>query len=333
MMIRAFYYYGHAFQFTDSNTINAAIGFFAIFWAFASVFTGLILYKKRKMAAGIMLVPLLLSLNSEVIAQQRIVSLAPSCTEIVAGLGLQQNLVGITNNTDYPPEVLHLPVVGSYVDLNLEAILSLQPDVIVGTSDGNPPEILQRLRDLKMQIAVLNLTTYRNIQDSILQLGKMLDHEKEARQIVSQMQQVSDCIHKKTAGVMRPSVLFVYESYPIVTAGKNTFTDELIQMAGGRSITHEVIIQYPRLTIENIIARDPEVIIESSMDPNAEMKLKVQWWKQYPMICAVKNNRVYILPSKNLDRPSQRIVIGLQQLSRTLHPDLFATDTCLEQEP
>ncbi len=334
MLVRALYFYGRAFQFTESAKINAAIAFFAILWALASVCTGLFLYKKRKTAASVLILfAFLIPLDMEASSPDRIVSLAPSCTEIIAGLGLHEKLVGITSHTDYPPEILNLPVVGSYVDLNLEAIVSLKPDLVVGTSDGNPPAILQRLRVLSIALEVLNLTSYRNIQSSILQLGKTVGRQTEAEKLVFQMQHVSDCISKKKDGKKRPSILFVYESYPIVTAGGGTFTDELIEMAGGRSITHEVSISYPRLTIENVIASNPEVIIESRMDPNFEKQSKLEWWKQYPTIRAVKEKRVYVLPSKNLDRPSQRIVYGFQQLARTLHPESFMADTCLEPKP
>jgi iron complex transport system substrate-binding protein len=260
---------------------------------------------------------------------QRIVSLAPSCTEIIAGLKLQNKLVGITQHTDYPSEVLNLPVVGSYVNLNLEAIVSLKPDLVLATDDGNPPEIIERLKQLSVPVFVLKLRTYEDIKQSILALGKFLGAEENAKQQVDLMSRVASCIKTKTSTIKKPSVLFVYESYPIVTAGARTFTDELIQMAGGESITHDVKISYPRLTIENIIAKDPDIIIESSMDPSAEKEQKMRWWKQWGSLTAVKRDRVYLLESKNLDRPSQRIVYGFLQLARTLHPEQLPDNSCL----
>lgn len=261
---------------------------------------------------------------------ERIVSLAPSCTEIVAGLGLQKKLVGITEHTDYPPEILNLPVVGSYVNLNLEAIVSLKPDLVIATDDGNPAAVIEKLQQLSIPVFVLNLRTYEKIQESILALGKFLGREKEARMQVDFMESTAKCVHEKTKNVKKPFVLFVYESYPFVTAGEGTFTDQLIQMAGGESITHDVKISYPRLTIENVLAKNPDVVIESSMDPALEKELKLEWWKQWPMLDAVKQNRVYVLESKNLDRPSQRIVYGFMQLAKTLHPELLQDDACLK---
>jgi iron complex transport system substrate-binding protein len=263
---------------------------------------------------------------------QRIVSLAPSCTEILAGLKVQSKIVGITEHTDYPSEVLNLPVVGSYVNLNLEAIVSLKPDLVVATDDGNPLEIVKRIQEFSIPVFVLKLRTYEGIQQSILALGKFLNAEANAREQVDLMARVADCIRTKTYSAKKPSVLFVYESYPIVTAGAGTFTDQLIEMAGGKSITHDVKISYPRLTIENIIAKDPDIIIESSMDPNAEEEVKLSWWKQWGVLTAVRQNRVFLLDSTNLDRPSQRIVRGFLQLARTLHPQQLSDDTCLTKQ-
>jgi iron complex transport system substrate-binding protein len=260
---------------------------------------------------------------------QRIVSLAPACTEIVAGLGMASQLVGITQHTNYPPEVLRLPVVGSYVNPNLESIVSLKPDLVVATDDGNPEAVLNRLKELSVPLIVLNLRTYENIQDSIRSLGKMLGREKEAAVQASDMKDVAGCISERTKNAPRFSVLFVYESYPIMTAGRGTFTEQLVAMSGGKLITHDVAISYPTLTIENVIAKNPQIIIETSMDPNVEEKSKIAWWKQWPMIEAVKNRRVHVLESTHLDRPSQRIVLGLSLLASTLHPELFAKDNCL----
>jgi iron complex transport system substrate-binding protein len=261
-------------------------------------------------------------------APERIVSLAPSCTEIIAALGLQEKLVGITEHTDYPPEVLNLPKVGSYVNLNLEAIAMLRPDLVVATEDGNPEETINSLQKLSIPVYVLKLRTYETIQDSILSLGKFVGRKKEADIAVESMRSVASCISDKTSRTKRFSVLWVYDQYPIVSAGRDTFTNQLIQMAGGDSITADVSISYPRLTIENVIARNPDVIVVTSMDPSRDRKEREEWWNKWSMIHAVKNKRVYVMQSSLLDRPSPRVVYGLAQLAKTFHPEVFSSDSC-----
>ena len=260
---------------------------------------------------------------------QRIVSLAPSCTEIIAALGLQDKLVGITEHTDYPPEILNLPKVGSYVNLNLEAIAMLRPDLVIATEDGNPEETINSLQKLSIPVYVLKLRTYETIQDSILSLGKFVGRKKEADIAVESMRSVASCISDKTSRTKRFSVLWVYDQYPIVSAGRDTFTNQLIQMAGGDSITADVSISYPRLTIENVIARNPDVIVVTSMDPSRDRKEREEWWNKWSMIHAVQNKRVYMMQSSLFDRPSPRIVYGLAQLAKTFHPEVFSNDSCL----
>lgn len=345
MIVRAMYYYGHAFQFTDSHTANAVIGFFAIIWAAGSVITGLALYIRKKREVLLLIFFIFIfcqGAHSETdmlgrqvslkTAPQRIVSLAPSCTEIIAALGLQDKLVGITEHTDYPPEVLNLPKVGSYVNLNLEAIAMLNPDLVIATEDGNPEEIVNSLQKLSIPVYVLKLRTYETIQDSIFSLGKFLGRQKEAEIVVENMKSVAACISGKTNGAKRFSVLWVYDQYPIVSAGRDTFTNELIQMAGGDSITGDVSISYPRLTIENVIARNPNVIVVTSMDPSRDRKEREEWWNKWSMIDAVQNKRVYVMQSGLLDRPSPRIVYGLAQLARTFHPEIFSGDPCIGKD-
>jgi cobalamin transport system substrate-binding protein len=265
-------------------------------------------------------------------APNRIVSLAPSCTEIIAVLGLQKKLVGITEHTDYPPEVLDLPKVGSYVNLNVELILSLRPDLVIATDDGNPEEVIEKLDEFSVPVFVLNLRTYEDIENSVRKLGDFLGNAPNAEAAVRQMRSVASCISDKTKHVERPSVLWIYDMNPIVSAGNDTFTNELIQMAGGASMTGDVSISYPRVAIESVIAKNPQIIVITTMDPFGDGNEKRQWWNQWTMIRAVQNKRVYLMDSKNLDRPSPRIVYGFMQLARVLHPEIFPDDACLSNQ-
>jgi len=263
-------------------------------------------------------------------APKRIVSLAPSCTEIIAVLGLQDKLVGITEHTDYPPEVLNLPKVGSYVNLNVESILSLQPDLVIATDDGNPEEVIEKLEEFSVPVFVLKLRTYEDIENSIQRLGEFVGKSENAAKAVQQMRSVALCISEKTKNVEHPSVLWIYDMNPIVTAGKDTFTNELLEMAGAVSITDDVSISYPRVAIETVIAKNPQVIVITTMDLSSDGKEKSEWWNQWPMIRAVQDKRVYLVESKNLDRPSPRIIFGFMQLARLLHPEIFPNDSCLD---
>lgn len=264
---------------------------------------------------------------------KRIVTLAPSCAEIVGGLGLGDAIVGVTSYTDWPPRTKSLPQVGSYVNVNVEAVVALRPDLVVATDDGNPAAALRRLQRVGVRVVTLRLRDYDDIQRSILSLGAMTGRDAEGRRAVAEMRRVAACVAERTRTSARPRVLFAYQLGPIVSAGKGTFTDQLLAMSGADSITKDVVQSYPHMTIESIVARAPEVIVVSSMNPATDADRWKAWLKKWPPLPAVRNGRVHLVDSTNLDRPSQRIVHGLTLLARTIHPELFAHGECTAALP
>ncbi len=259
---------------------------------------------------------------------QRIVTLAPACAEIVGGLGLGEAIVGVTDYTDWPPRTKSLPKVGSYVNVNVEAVAALRPDLVVATDDGNPPAALQRLERAGLRLVTLRLRDFDDIQRSILSLGAITGRDAEGRRAVAEMRRVAACVAQRTRAAARPRVLFAYQFAPIVSAGRGTFTNQLLAMSGADSITKDVAQPYPRMSIESIVARAPDVIVVSSMDPEADAQRWNAWLKKWPPLPAVRSGRVHLIDSTNLDRPSQRIVRGLTLLARTIHPALFARGEC-----
>lgn len=330
MVIRAMYYWFHSFQFTDSSGVNAAVGFMAICWALLSVLSGVLLYRRSgtALAASLVLIGLVGPAGATPAAPERIVTLAPSCAEIVAGLGLGDAIVGVTDYTGWPERTRALPKIGSYVNVNVEAIAALRPDLVVATDDGNPPAALRRLERAGFRVVTLKLRDFAQIQTSIMSLGALVGREPEARREVAKMRRVAECVARRTDSVERPRVLFAYQMAPVVSAGNGTFTDELLAMSGAESITHDVSQSYPRMSIESIVARAPDVMIVSTMNPRADADRWNQWLSKWPPLPAVRNGRVHLIDSTNLDRPSQRIVLGLLLLARTIHPELFARGEC-----
>ncbi|HEY6140465.1 MAG TPA: cobalamin-binding protein [Thermoanaerobaculia bacterium] len=333
MIIRAMYYWFHAFQFTESSAANAAIGFVAIGWALLSVVSGLLLYRRGSSAAAAVLLLLGAGQAGAATAPKRIVTLAPSCGEMVAGLGLGDAIVGVTEYTDWPARAKTLPKVGSYVQLNIEAIVALKPNLVIATDDGNPPATLRRLERAGLRVVTLTLRDFAGIQQSMLRLGAITGRTAEARRAVAEMTRVADCVAARTRTAKKPRVLFAYQLAPIVSAGKGTFTTELLAMAGADSITANVAQSYPRLTSESIVASAPEVIVVSSMSPETDAERWRNWLNRWSTIPAVKNRRVHMIDSTNIDRPSQRIVHGLTLLARTIHPTLFARGECKADLP
>lgn len=279
-------------------------------------------------SARLALVALLFAAFAANAAPKRIVTLAPACAEIVAALGLSGAIVGVTEYTDWPPRAKTLPIVGSYVKLNVEAILALRPDLVVATDDGNPPATLQRLQRAGLRVVTLTLRDFAGIQRSLLSLGNATGRTAEARRAVAEMKRVAECVAARTKNARKPRVLFAYQLAPVISAGKGTFTSELVAMSGAESITRDVAQSYPRLDVESIVARAPEIIVVTSMDPKTEGEKWMPWARRWLPVPAVRNDRVHLIDGTNVDRPSQRIVHGLTLLARTIHPTLFARGEC-----
>lgn len=258
----------------------------------------------------------------------RIVTLSPACAEVVAGLGWGDRIVGVSDYTDYPKAAASLPSVGSYVNPSLETIVSLKPDLVVATSDGNPPPMLERLRAFGIDVFVLDLRRWGSIRKTIVELGSQYGQEDRARAMVGEMERVTGCIGREIEGRVRPRVLFAFDLDPAISPGLDAFTNELVRLAGGDSVTEGASTPYPRLTVEQIIALAPEVIVASTMDPSAQLEAWQDWLGEWKAIPAIRDGRLHLVDGSNLDRPSQRVIIGVRKLVDVLHPGALPNDAC-----
>ncbi|MGD8833950.1 MAG: ABC transporter substrate-binding protein, partial [Desulfobacteraceae bacterium] len=196
---------------------------------------------------------------------QRIVALAPSITEIVFALEQQHRLKGVSRFSDFPTEAKHYPKVGSYVHLDLERIVALQPDICIGIKDGNPLAVVERLDAMGIPFFSVDPINLESVMKSILAVGDLLDATAKARSIVVRMRRRIDAVKQKTRGVGRKPGVFVQIGIsPIVSAGSATFINELITLAGGTNLAAGAN-PYPRFSREQVISLGPEVIVISSM--------------------------------------------------------------------
>ena len=253
---------------------------------------------------------------------QRVVSLAPSITEIVFALDQGHRLQGVTTYSDFPPEAVKLPKVGSYVHLDLEKIVALKPDLCIAIKDGNPRVIAQRLESLKIPVYAVDPNNLETIMKTVLEIGTLLNAKGRANQLVQNMdlriQKVKSLVAKTTH---RPRVFLQIGVSPIVSAGTHTFIHELIVIAGGTNLSAGPI-PYPRFSREKVLALSPEIIIITSMARSAVFeKVKAEWGK-WPNMPAVRNQRIYVEDSNFFDRPTPRLVDGLELLIRLIHPEL-----------
>ncbi|MBC2711799.1 MAG: cobalamin-binding protein [Desulfosarcina sp.] len=254
---------------------------------------------------------------------QRIVSMAPSITEIVFALDLSNRLVGATQFSDYPPAVKALPKVGSYVHLDVEKIVALHPDLCIAVKDGNPISVVSKLESVGIPVYAVDPINLDAVMDTLLELGRLLDVNDRAKAIVAEMADRIQRVQQRVSGASnRPAVFFQIGISPIVSVGTKTFIHELIVMAGGTNLAHGKT-PYPRFSKEQVIVLRPEVIIITSMARMAVFEQVKADWQQWRELPAVKNDRIYLVDSNVLDRPTPRLVDGLELLAQLIHPDRF----------
>ena len=254
---------------------------------------------------------------------KRIISLAPNITEILFDLGLDEEIVGVSIYSNFPEKAKTRPRVGSYISLDYEKIISLRPDLIIATGVGNTREMVERLQKWGFPTYVIFPKNLDGILLSIDQIGQVVDRREEALKIIQDMKRRRAKIINLTQNVPRTRVFLQIGEAPIVTVGKGSFADDLIRLAGGENVAGDEKKMYPRFGMEEILKRAPEVIIISSMNPSADYGKILQDWSRWKTIPAVKNGRIHLIDSDLIDRPSPRIIDGLEEMARILHPERF----------
>jgi iron complex transport system substrate-binding protein len=254
---------------------------------------------------------------------EKIVSLAPSITETLCFLNLGERIVGVTQFSNYPEESKTKAKVGSYINLNVEKIVSLNPDLIIGIADGNKKESVDILEAFGYPVYAVNPRCVKDIFRTIENIGEITGSMDRARELVGELRNRMHMVETRTRGAKIPRVFFQIGINPLITVGKNTFHNDLTRMAGGVNISGEEKERYPRYSLENVLLKAPEVIIISSMHRGGGFDRKKEEWMKWKSLPAVKNERIYIIDSDLVDHPSPRIIDGLEELARLIHPELF----------
>ena len=253
----------------------------------------------------------------------RIIALAPSITEIIYDLGQEKRIVGVTQYSTYPLEAGSLPRVGSYVRLDIEKIVALKPDLCLATKDGNPKHIVDKIVSLGIPVYVVNPRNLQQIMDTITRLGSLLHAEQAAADLVSDMAKRIGRIQAQVKrGSYKPRVFFQIDAEPLFSAGTDTFIHELIELAGGINTTAGDV-SYPRYSWEDIIVLQPDIVLISSMAGGLAPEYLVNSWKRWNLLSAVKNDRIFVVDAELFDRPTPRLVDGLEVIAAIIHPELF----------
>jgi iron complex transport system substrate-binding protein len=249
----------------------------------------------------------------------RLVSIAPSVTETLYELGLGNLLVGDTDYCDYPPQARAVPHVGGMLNPNLEKIVALKPDLVLGTDEANRRETADQLEHLGIPLYGVTAHTVDGTIKSLEDLGHILDWDQPTQTMVASLRARVAAVDKQVQGQPRLKVLFVVWYRPLITAGSQTFISNVIQRAGGISISDDMKTEWPHMGLEDVLSRAPDVILfpqTEAFAPGLDEFQKLPGWRD---LAAVKNHRIYLV-SETIMRPSPRLIDALEELANILHP-------------
>jgi iron complex transport system substrate-binding protein len=255
----------------------------------------------------------------------RIVSLVPSVTESAFALGGEDRLVGVSDFCDWPPAARRKPRVGGMVNPSLEAIVALKPDLVVGTDEGNREETFLQLRRLGIPVYVVHAHRVAEMYDLIERVGELTGRQAAVAPLVDGVRRRIDAVRAAVKARPIPRVLYVLWPDPLLVPGRDSHLTELIELAGGRSITAEERVQYVRFSIEAAVARAPEVIVlaDHSSGASTAGRAAPERWQALTSVPAIRAGRLYSVDLSILHRYGPRVPEGLEILARLIHPEAF----------
>jgi len=249
---------------------------------------------------------------------ERIISLAPSNTEILFALGLGDKVVGVTSWCDYPPEALAKEQVGEYDTPDMEKIVALNPDLIL-VSYGTSMEVINGMVELGLTVFGIKSTDLDDVLNDIRTIGEITDKEIEAQALTAEMENRIQAVTDQTTELeQRPKVFYLFDTYGgLWTVGQGTFIHELIEKAGGVNICQN-LTGYTTITLEEVIARNPEIIIAGEWAYDWAINAT-----ELASTNASQTDRIFTCDDDLVQRPGPRLIDGLEWFAYFIHPEVF----------
>lgn len=258
---------------------------------------------------------------------ERLISLAPSITEILFAIGAGEQVVGVTSFCNYPEEATTRQVVGGFDSstISIEQIVALEPDLVF-VEDHLQQSVIDALDQVGIPVMAVAARTVPGVYENIVLVGQVTGHVAEAEQVAAAMQERIDAVAARVESIpleQRPAVFWEMWDEPLMTAGPETFTSQIIELAGGVNLFADVTENYPQVSMEEVVQRNPAVIMSS--DSMGE-KLTVEQVSQRPgwaEVDAVRDERIYLLNGDISSRAGPRLADAVEAAARALYPDLF----------
>jgi iron complex transport system substrate-binding protein len=259
----------------------------------------------------------------------RVVSLAPSVTEMLFSLGVGDAVVGVTDYCDYPPEAKRIECVGGFGQPNVEKLLAVAPDVVIAAGLEHP-KVAQTLRGAGIRVLDVRIRSIDEMWQGLRQIGQAVGRPQRAEELIAAMQAELAAVsvrHRGTPQAQRPRVFVEIGDHPLTTAGGSSYLDDVIARAGGCNVAHDVAQAYFHVSPEQVIAWNPDFILTARMgqteDPTAGFSRRIGWGE----MSAVKRGAIiHDIPADYLFRPGPRLIEGVKALAQRLQQAPHTTE-------
>jgi iron complex transport system substrate-binding protein len=250
----------------------------------------------------------------------RIISLAPSVTEVLYLLGADDRLIGVTTHCDWPEDARRKPKIGTLLTPDYEAILAARPDLIIASTAGNDRASVEKLAGIGLPVFVTAPRSVTGIIETTLLMGRITDCADSGERLAAQIRAKLAEIQRRLAGLPPVRAFFITWFDPLLAPGEKTFENDVLRLAGVISISAASSEFYPRYSLEEVVAQNPDVILTVRHEGNPLPDLaRLAGWRS---LQAVRQGRIHVL-SEVLQHPSPRFVDGVEELARSLHPERF----------
>lgn len=256
----------------------------------------------------------------------RIVSLAPNLTEILFALGLEKEISRVTLDSDYPPAAAQKPKIGTFWQPNIEAVIAAKPDLVITLGFHQQKNIAERLKRIGYNTLTVNIEKVNDLFKAIEKIGGATGKQLQANELATNIRKKLDRLSFLVGTEEKVRVLWVVQKEPLRVAGRDTFANEMIELAGGENAIGPTLHKYPPIGAEQVIVCDADVIIEPAMyqqDLITQQDKAFQHWSKFKNLPAVANKRIYVIPGDTVSRLGPRLYEGTKTIAKCLRPELF----------
>ncbi len=256
---------------------------------------------------------------------ERIVSLSPNITEILFELGLGEKVVAVSNNSNYPAKAATKQKVGTFWQPDTESILATRADLIITLWFAQQKSVADSLERLGYDVLLLKIESKDELIEAIGEIAEACGAQKQGEELIERLNEKLEQTEAKYNSAEKVKVLWVIQAEPLRVVGRGTFIDGLVVSAGGENAIGKTIYQYPPISTEELLKCGADVIIQSAMGAeniDRQQEQAEKFWKRYPNLPAVKNNRIYVIESDTILRLGPRLADGLELIGGFLHPEI-----------